>query len=166
MGLRPLLRPLASPRTTPLAPVATLRDPSPAFTKPEPCPQRAVRYPSGYAGLLPRPANRRVSKPKVPYPPVTSRSSSPGQAPVEERATSQCDSPWQDLRVSAHGPREPRCGDAGRNRDARLFPKVVRSRKTARGETSGVAGGGWKGVLRGAASPKQHPPSPVWKTQH
>ena len=31
---------------------------------------------------------------------------------------------------------------------------------------SGVAGGGWKGVLRGAASPKQHPPSPVWKTHH
>ena len=48
---------------------------------------------------------------------------------------------------------------------AEAFPKS----RTPRGASerrglSGVAGGGWKGVLRGAASPKQHPPSPVRRT--
>ncbi len=46
------------------------------------------------------------------------------------------------------------------------FPKSRADSESGEQKHSGVAGGGWKGVLRGAASPKQHPPSPVRRTHH
>ena len=63
------------------------------------------------------------------------------------------------LRVSAHGPCDARDGDAGRNRSSRLFPKAGRSRKHGSPRPPKEGGAPWGG------SPKQHPPSPVWKTQ-
>ena len=70
------------------------------------------------------------------------------------------------LRVSARGPCEPRCGDAGRNRDARPFPKAVRSRNAASSETKrkGCSGGMEGGAGGETQFPITRPPSPVRRT--
>ena len=201
MGLRPLLRPLASPRSTPLVfqlaafrirsafrksrrlgsgRLAILRhawvmstgtprvlrkpcflgksfekSPAPAILSPF---EHPAQWLEGRRSFCKQEANRntaaRLQLPTTPNAPCC-RSTSPGAAKVS--------TPW--LVSSAHL-KEKRTARGAGYPTRRLFPKAERDGMRRVGTAQRGCRRGMEGGAPWGGSPKQHPPSPVWKTHH